>query len=320
MKHATKLTSIMALAIASAMSWTAMAADTFVVDLTHAIGTFAPKDGNIGAPDVGKPFKGSIQVPTFGAQAVYEVLPNFKTNRGHFGLGRFVMAEHHGTHIDAPVHFNNSKATLETTTPDTRTLEELTVDDLTGPVVFIDISGRVQAELDKNGGKPGAKAVTDFSNASNNVVTAADIAGVADQVRNGVWLVVNGGWSRFYKGPSLQESAYINGWNFPGFSAAACDELIKIEDRKGVRINGLAMDNIGIDSGENGAGPKGDLVTDSWHCHVRGLQRGWKFVENAANLGQLAEAKPGSCSLFVGAPKLVAGTGAPSRIMAMCER
>ena len=119
---------------------------------------------------------------------------------------------------------------------------------------------------------------------------------------------------------NVQDSPYINGWNFPGLSAAACDKLIEIEDRMGVRINGVAMDNIGIDSGENSAGPKGDLVTDSWHCHVRGLQRGWKFVENAANLGQLAEAKLGSCSLFVGAPKLVGGTGGPSRVMALCKR
>ncbi|MDP6705886.1 MAG: hypothetical protein QF893_06050 [Alphaproteobacteria bacterium] len=123
--------------------------------------------------------------------------------------------------------------------------------------------------------------------------------------------MANAGWPRFYNGAALQESAYINDWNFPGFSAAACDKLIQVEERKRVRINGIVMDNIGIDSAENSAGPKGDLVTDSWHCHVRGLQRGWKFVENAANLGQLAEARPGSCALFVRAPKLVSGTGGP---------
>ena len=36
----------------------------------------------------------------------------------------------------------------------------------------------------------------------------------------------------------------------------------------------MVIDNIGIDSGENSRAPKGDLVTDSWHCHVRLLQRG----------------------------------------------
>jgi kynurenine formamidase len=86
-----------------------------------------------------------------------------------------------------------------------------------------------------------------------------------------------------------------------------------------VRINGVVMDNIGIDSGQSSRGPKGDLVTDAWHCHMRGLQRGWKFVENAANLGALAEAGKSSCNLMVGAPKLVAGTGGPSRILAVCS-
>jgi hypothetical protein len=84
------------------------------------------------------------------------------------------------------VHYNNDKASLETTTPDKRTLEELSAGGLTGPVVFIDISGRVQAELDKNSGKPGAKAVTDFASATNNVVTAADIADVVKEIRNGI--------------------------------------------------------------------------------------------------------------------------------------
>ena len=222
---------IICLCISLCLSWSAAFADTFVVDLTHPIGTFAPKGGDIGTPDVSKPLKGSIEVPTFGAQAVYEVLPDFKTNRGHFGLGRFVLTEHHGTHIDAPFHYQNNKASLETKTPDLRTMEQLTANDLIGPVVFIDISGRVQSELDKNGGKPGAKTVTDFSNSSTNVVTAADIADVEDEIENGVWIVVNAGWSRFYKGNNLQKSPYINGWNYPGFSAAACDELIKLENR-----------------------------------------------------------------------------------------
>jgi kynurenine formamidase len=321
MKHMVRIAFSAALAFGAAAAIAApAAAQRLVVDLTHPLGTFAMKDGKLGEPDLAKPNKNSFAVPTFGAQVVYETLPDFKTNRGFFGLGRFVMAEHHGTHVDAPIHYNNNDKTLETKNPDRRTLEQLQPKDLFGRVALIDISSRVKAELDKNGGKPGPKNVTDFSNASANVVTEADVAGIEKQIRNGVWIVANGGWSQFYRGSSLQDSPYINGWNFPGFSDKACDKIIAIENAKKVRINGIVMDNIGIDSGENGAGPKGDLVTDSWHCHVRGLQRGWKFVENAANLGQLAEAKPGTCDLFIGAPPIVQGTGAPARIMAVCER
>ena len=123
---------------------------------------------------------------------------------------------------------------------------QLTAEDLIGRVVLIDISGRVQAELDKNGGKPSPdKSVTDFSNSSPNVV--------------------------------------------------------------------------GADSGESGKGDD-DKWTNSWHAHVRLLQRGLLFVENAANLDLLAQIDdPSKCLLAVGAPKHVRGTGGPSRVMAICN-
>ena len=90
-------------------------------------------------------------------------------------------------------------------------------------------------------------------------------------------------------------------------------------DERGILINGVVADNIGIDSGESAVGDD-DKWTNSWHAHVRLLQRGVKFVENAANLGQLSLAKPDSCTLIVGAPKHVRGTGGPSRVLAMCEQ
>ena len=55
-------------------------------------------------------------------------------------------------------------------------------------------------------------------------------------------------------------------------------------------------------------------------AHVRGLQRGWKFLENLANTEFLAPAKPGSCTLFVGALKHVGGSGGAARVFAQCER
>ncbi|MGQ0665086.1 MAG: cyclase family protein [Pseudomonadota bacterium] len=312
--------SVVAFAASFALAGPAAAA-SFTVDLTHPMGTFAPLGGDITKPDLSKPYKNSIAVPTFGAQAVYETLPNFETNRGYFGLGRVLLADHHGTHVDSPGHFVNTPGTIEVSAPDKRTLDELKSDELIGPLVFIDIGSRVRAVLDRNGGRPSPdKNVTDFSNSSNAVVTAADIDAIAGKLRTGAWVVANAGWSRFYSNPDMATSPYINGWNFPGFSKAACDRLIEIENARGIRVSGLVMDNIGIDSGENSAGPKGDLVTDSWHCHLRGLQRGWKFVENATNLGQLAEARADSCTLFVGAPRTVAAAGGPARVLALCER
>ncbi len=295
------------------------AAEQFFVDLTHPMPTFEPTGEDITTPDLAKPYGASQPIPTFGVQTVLQIT-QFPTNQGYFDLGRLVISEHHGTHIDSPGHYVNNPETTEPNMPARKLVNELTAQDLIGRAVVIDISARVQAELDKNGGKPSPdKSVTDFSEGSANVVTADDIGEVADQLDNRVWLVVNLGWSRFYYDADWATTPYFNGWNFPGLSKGAIDKLIEIEGTKEIRINGIMADNIGIDTGEGSKGTD-DKWSNSFHSHVVGLQRGWKFVENAANLGELAMAKPGSCTIIVGAPKHIRGTGGPSRVLAMCEK
>ena len=312
-------------ALAASLTWGSGAAlaDSFAIDLTHPIPTFKPMEGDPMKPDLGQPWLDSTPIPSFGQQAVLSYF-QFPTNQGYFDLGTLVLSEHHGTHMDTPGHYVNNAETQASGNPpaDQRKLAHLLgAEDLTGRVVLIDISGRVDAELAKNGGKPSPDTgVTDFSDDSGNVVTADDIAAVADKLDNGVWLVLHQGWSRFYfQGADFAKDPYINGWNFPGLTPAAIDKIIEIEGAKGIRINGILSDVIGVETGENSIG-EDDQWTNSWYGHVHGLQRGWKFVENANNLGQLAMAKPDSCTLVVGTLKHVRGGGGPSRVMALCER
>lgn len=298
-------------------------ASPFLIDLTHPLPTFEPMDGDPMKADTSRPWLSSKPIPTFGQQTVLAI-SQLPTNRGHFDLGTLVLSEHHGTHVDAPGHYVNNATSLEEGFPqasERKLAHMLDADDLIGPVVLIDISGRVQAELDRNGGRPSPdRAVTDFSNSSPNVVGPDDIAAVADQLVDGAWLVLNLGWSRFYfDGVDFANDPYVNGWNYPGLSKDAVDRLIALMDGRGVRINGIVADNIGIDSGQSAIG-EDDKWTNAWHAHMRLMQRGLKFVENAANLGQLAVARPGSCTLIIGAPKHVRGTGGPSRVLAMCEK
>lgn len=90
-------------------------------------------------------------------------------------------------------------------------------------------------------------------------------------------------------------------------------------EEKSVLINGIIADNIGIDSGDSALGDD-DQWTNSWYAHVRLLQRGVKMVENATNLGQLVEVgDKKNCTIMVGAPKHIRGTGGPSRVLAMCD-
>jgi kynurenine formamidase len=302
-----------------ALGATAASADTFLVDLTHPMGTFAPMGDNPMEPDLSKPLGDSIAYPTFGKQTIYDAGPYFPIDRGEFYGGKVVLWDHHGTHMDGPAHFRNTPESTEAGNPEQKYLHKLSAAELIGPAVVIDISSRVAAELDKNGGEPSPDtSVTDFSNSSNNVITADDVAAVADQIDDGVWIVANTGWSQFYFDANWDTSPYMNGWNFPGFNNAAIDKLIEIEEEKGVRINGIVIDNIGVDTGEASRGT-GEKWEGSWHSHVRGLQRNWKFVENATNLGEVAMAG-GPCTIVVGAPKNVMGGGGPSRIFAMCEK
>ena len=297
-------------------------AQGFLVDLTHPIPTFKPMQGKPMEPDVSQPWLDSKPIPTFGQQTVLSIA-QFPTNQGHFDLGTIILSEHHGTHLDTPGHYVNNQASMEKggTAPEKRKLAHLLgAGDLLGRVVLVDISGRVKAELDKNGGKPSPDPkVTDFRDKSPNVVTADDIAAVEKQLATGVWLLLGTGWSKFYfQGVDFEKDPYVNGFNHPGISRAAVDKLIEIETQKKIRIRGIVSETVGVESGESAKG-EDDKWTNSWYAHVRGLQRGWMFVENAANLSQLAMAK-GGCTLVVGAPKHVRGTGGPSRVLAMCRK
>lgn len=295
-----------------------------VIDLTHPIPTFKPMAGDAMKPDLSQPWGDGRLFPTFGQHAVL-AMSKFPTNQGHFDLGTLVLSEHHGTHLDAAGHYVNDDTSQEKAgipIGERKLVHQLGGADLVGKIVLIDISGRVQKELDKNGGKPSSdRKVTDFSNSSPNVVGADDIAAVAGKLRNGVWLVINTGWSKFFfSGPDFAKDPYINGWNHPGMNKQAVDKLIDVLEKKKMRINGIVADNIGIDSGQSALGDD-DKWTNSWHAHVRLLQRGIKFVENAANLDQLAALgrRVDRCLLSVGAPKHVRGTGGPSRVMAICS-
>ena len=112
--------------------------------------------------------------------------------------------------------------------------------------------------------------------------------------------------------------------NHPGVSRAAVDRLVAIEEERGIRIGGLVADNIAVESGHSIRGTMGTGKVDPFkfdmYMHAVGLPRGWKLVENAANLDVLANYAPNSCDLLIGAPKVVGASGVPSRVLAICER
>jgi kynurenine formamidase len=294
-----------------------------VIDLTHTVPTYRASAENPTMPDMDRPWS---DVPPFATYGGHAVLGFFEMpiNLGHIESGRLVMSEHHGTHMNAPNHFINNETSQEPTgIPMARRkqMHEVPADWLVGPVVMIDIAARVQAELDKNGGVPSPDpSVTDFGNDSGNVVTAADIDAVADQLVDGCWIAINLGWSRFFYGaPDMAGSAYINGFNHPGLTPEAVDRLLQIAKQKKIRIGGTVIDNISTETGQTAKG-EDEKRTNSLTAHVRLLQHDILMVENAANLDALSEtAKTKDCTLVVGAIKVARGTGAQARVLALCQ-
>jgi kynurenine formamidase len=293
-----------------------------VIDLTHPIPTFHQSADNPARPDTNRPWTQLGTYPIYGEQAVLW-LRQIPTSHGHIESGRVTLWEHQGTHIDAPSHFLNTPESTEAlsgATPRRLQLHEIDARRLVGPAVIIDISERVRRELAKNGGRPSPdRNITDFSENSGSVVTAEDVEAISDQLGDGVWLVINLGWSEFFTGdPSIQSSPYINRFNHPGMSRKATDKLIEIMDRKQVKISGIMADNIAVETGQVAHGDD-DKRTNALHGHVRLLQRDILIVENVTNLDQLTRAaKAGRCIIVVGAIKLGGGTGGPARVLALC--
>jgi kynurenine formamidase len=293
-------------------------------DLTHPIPLFQPKDGDVTKPDLTKPYKNSVPTAGFGFQPTRKMKSPFNTQRGFFQWAEIYLDEHYGTHVDSTDHYQNAPGTLNVARHDNRSTEQYTTRDLVGPIVYIDISERVAKELAKNGGKPSPDTkVTNFDNNSGNTLAVADIEKVEAQIVDGAWIVVRSGWDQFFFGAPPENPfmhPYINGLNYPGFTAEVVQKIIEIENRKNIRIAGLAMDNLSIDSGHSGRGPDNNPNGRGWYAHHEGLQRGWKFIENAANLGSIAGRQPGQCALILGSLTLISSSGAPARVLAMCRR
>jgi len=239
---------------------------------------------------------------------------------------RIILDGNTGTSIDSPGHFQTLRGNelaaaqgapaSEFAGPgDARSASELGLEDLMGKLILIDISDRVAAELAKNAGEPDP-GVMDFSEASGNSVTRADIDAIAHQLEDGAYVVVRTGWDEFFN----DTAKYLNGFNFPGFSRGAIDRLIELENAKGIRINGLGADARSVDNGESFAlfvSPTQAL--SSLPAHIRGLRRGWKLVEDMTNLEAVANSRAKRMTLIVGAVRLGGLTEAPARVFAELE-
>jgi kynurenine formamidase len=189
------------------------------------------------------------------------------------------LGEHTGTHFDAPIHWITGQ--------DGEDVASVAPGRLVGPAAVVDKSAEVAAD-------PGY------------LLTAADLDAYEaqhGQIAPGTWLVFGSGWGA----RAQDEAAFLNlgpeGPTSPGPDVSGARWLAEHPN-----VVGFGVETVGIDAGSAGGMDPGFPV----HNFLLGAGR--YGLTQLANVGAL----PASGAVIVVAPiKLVRGTGAPSRVLAL---
>lgn len=163
-------------------------------------------------------------------------------------------------------------------------VDQLPVETLVVPAVVINISERARRDPD-------------------TVVTPDDILAWERRYgrlpANAAVLMASGWGARAASVEAFRNTDSSGVMHFPGFGKAAVDFLLTER-----RITGIGVDTLSLDHG-----PSTDFAV---HYTVLPTNR-WG-LENLANLESIP---PSGATLFVGAPKIAAGSGGPTRVMAV---
>ena len=228
---------------------------TSVIDLTHEVGDKTPTFDEAGKD-------------RFQARTVAQI-----DKDGYFA--RYIcLPEHFGTHLDAPAHFSTGRWTVD----------QIPARRLIGPLVVIDVSGKVHANPDY------AVSVEDV----------AEWEQVNGQIPPGAIVVVRTGWGSRWSSAKDYRNADASGTlHLPGYSPDAARFLV--EAREAI---GLGIDTLSVDPG----------VAKNFPVHKYTSAHSVYHIENVANLSDAPEAG----ALAVVAPaKLEGGSGGPVRVLAL---
>lgn len=202
---------------------------------------------------------------------------------GHTAAGFFYasynlhMAEHGGTHMDAPIHFAEGRLTAD----------QVPLDACIGAAVVVDV--RLQAAADR-----------DYR------LTVGDLEvweREHGRIPDGAIVVLYSGWgTRWPDAESYLGTANrgdVSGLQFPGFSAEAARFLVAKRD-----IAAIGVDTASIDHG-----PSTDFIV---HQIINGANK--PAFENLANVDRLP---PVGATIIALPLKIEGGSGAPARVIAV---
>ncbi len=203
------------------------------------------------------------------------------TGKGYFYASFVFSAEEHGgTHLDAPLHFGS---------PESMTVEQITLDRLMGPGVVIDVSEKALSDRDYLVG------VADFEEWER----------LNGRIPDKAIVLLHTGYGQFwpdplqYTGTDLQGEEAVQHLSFPGLDPDAATWLIANR-----QINAIGLDTPSIDRGQS----------EYFKAHQVLCAADIIIIENVANLDHM----PATGSFIIALPmKIRGGSGAPLRIIAM---
>jgi kynurenine formamidase len=207
-----------------------------------------------------------------------EVVSAQKTPAGYwYAANNICLAEHGGTHMDAPIHFAEGK----------RAADEVPVQQLIGPAVVVDVRAQAQKDADYR-------------------VTVADLEAWEKQhgrIPQGAIVLMHSGWGtrwpdkKTYLG--TDQLGDVANLHFPGFSREAAEFLVSQRE----------IDALGVDTPSMDYGQSKDFIV---HQIINGANK--PGLENVANLQKLPAT---GATLIALPMKIAKGSGGPVRIIAI---
>ena len=197
----------------------------------------------------------------------------------YYASNRLEMAEHGGTHIDAPIHFSK----------DGQTLDQVPIERLVGASIRIDVTAHCARDRDY-------------------LVTVQDFEqweAAHGRIPNRSIVLLDTGFARYwlsrqqYLGTELRGLEGVRALHFPGLHPAAAFWLVRERQVKAVGI-----DTASIDYGQS----------SKFETHVALLSQNVPVFENLDDLGDLPDRGFDVIALPM---KITGGTGGPLRVIAV---
>lgn len=197
----------------------------------------------------------------------------------YYASNRLEMAEHGGTHIDAPVHFSKGG----------QTLDQVPIERLVGTGVRIDVTVQCARDRDYR------VSIQDFER--------WELA--HGRIQTGAIVLLDTGFARYwpsrqqYLGTELRGSEGIQALHFPGLHPEAADWLVRER-----RVKAVGIDTASIDFGQS----------SKFETHIALLSKNVPVFENLSDLRDLPHRGFDVIALPM---KIAGGTGGPLRVIAV---